>query len=865
MYRRRTAKASRIKGRQGEGNTRKKNSRSNRFQIQLGENQRQKNQLHAERGEREKEREVLMARGVNNRTPLKAKAGARTRSLVANDDDTERAQARANAPTRRKSLLAQAPVEEPSSALLLDNHQILDLFQNCIRLATENKINQRNTWELSLIDHLSDIIKVEENDTETNFQKASCTLEAGVKIYSLRVDSVHCEAYKVLGGINRTGAGVEETEGEDVDGDQQEGDEKEPGKKISNPSTTLESSFDALNIKKFDVAFTVDPLYHQTSAHFDEGGAKGLLLNTLSVYNDCRIVFDSLDTPGNSMKVGMTQNKESLDTIDMLFIKDCIEQMVIGMQTKREISPTLQEILRSLDDPYRNSAEAITYIQNSDETIDRSVDGEDAMDGSFDVQPDEFECNENVGGVEDNLNNMSPDSHGSFDQEKTEVRFGYSDFVFEDDKNLMSEHTLDYLFLGMGVSSKSNAWAGPEHWKFRRLKDVQQSSDVQNEVSAKDNKSKKRKREPFSVDFLNPTETENVTLFGPPKSQRTLLLPQNSAFNRTTLPEDCHYQPEEFVKLFLLPSVMCIGKKGRTVNDDFLEHANSFEQSVMWDNKDGFDPTWDDAQDDSDVENLNVNMVVQPRKVQKIEVDYDKTSKQVDVHVLKRTLWFSIQDVCSTTKMDEGQKAETAMSFQGLLSNFPADCGAAAPEDISVHLCFICLLHLANEHCLSIQDQASLDDLSIRMPVESQKFNIGDGDNIVNNDVRVDIRHVTIGPWKGLAEKFGIGKSHREEDYGEEHEEETSNAREKVKSDHTPFKVETKVEIKSFEGQVDAELLDKWLKQLEVYFSVHNVTEAQRITFARLKIEGHALVWWETHLTTCENKKASYCEILARI
>lgn len=34
------------------------------------------------------------------------------------------------------------------------------------------KINQKNTWELNLIDHLCEIIKVEEeNDTETNFQK----------------------------------------------------------------------------------------------------------------------------------------------------------------------------------------------------------------------------------------------------------------------------------------------------------------------------------------------------------------------------------------------------------------------------------------------------------------------------------------------------------------------------------------------------------------------------------------------------------------------------------------------------------------------------------------------------------------------
>jgi len=36
--------------------------------------------------------------------------------------------------------------------------------------------------------------------------QASCTLEAGVKIYALRVDSVHSEAYKVLGGISRAGS-----------------------------------------------------------------------------------------------------------------------------------------------------------------------------------------------------------------------------------------------------------------------------------------------------------------------------------------------------------------------------------------------------------------------------------------------------------------------------------------------------------------------------------------------------------------------------------------------------------------------------------------------------------------------------------
>jgi len=39
------------------------------------------------------------------------------------------------------------------------------------------KINQKNTWDLDLIDHLTDIIRAEDdNNTETNFQMVSCLL-----------------------------------------------------------------------------------------------------------------------------------------------------------------------------------------------------------------------------------------------------------------------------------------------------------------------------------------------------------------------------------------------------------------------------------------------------------------------------------------------------------------------------------------------------------------------------------------------------------------------------------------------------------------------------------------------------------------
>lgn len=48
-------------------------------------------------------------------------------------------------------------------------------------------------------------------------------------------------------------------------------------------------------MKKLELEFAVDPLFKKASADFDEGGAKGLLLNHLSIDSEGRIVFDSSD------------------------------------------------------------------------------------------------------------------------------------------------------------------------------------------------------------------------------------------------------------------------------------------------------------------------------------------------------------------------------------------------------------------------------------------------------------------------------------------------------------------------------------------------------------------------------------------
>ena len=83
--------------------------------------------------------------------------------------------------------------------------QVANLYNNCLKLASENKISSKNTWALPLIDHISDLVQPSTDEGQTNFQRASVTLDAGVVIYAHRVDSVHVDAFRVLGGLSRAG------------------------------------------------------------------------------------------------------------------------------------------------------------------------------------------------------------------------------------------------------------------------------------------------------------------------------------------------------------------------------------------------------------------------------------------------------------------------------------------------------------------------------------------------------------------------------------------------------------------------------------------------------------------------------------
>lgn len=107
---------------------------------------------------------------------------------------------------------------------------ILANFEEWMKMATDNKINATNSWNFALIDYFHDMSLLKEGDG-VNFQKASCTLDGCVKIYTNRVDSVATETGKLLSGLadsgNKKKKGGDDddgAEGEDEDGEEEDGE-----------------------------------------------------------------------------------------------------------------------------------------------------------------------------------------------------------------------------------------------------------------------------------------------------------------------------------------------------------------------------------------------------------------------------------------------------------------------------------------------------------------------------------------------------------------------------------------------------------------------------------------------------------------
>ena len=371
--------------------------------------------------------------------------------------------------------------------------------------------------------------------------------------------------------------------------------------------------------------------------------------------------------------------------------------------------------------------DAITFAEYDEDDEDNVPSGGNGDVGfNVDVEEEDWGLSDGVGGFDNN------------DDENDWGRLGNDE---EDDyeNNLTTDTgSLDWV-ANVAIGGK-HAWAGPSHWHFKKTSTASTSQvtkyDENGEpikVSTADNKEKKKKGErDLTYDFENLPELDDKC-FDMAEDPNDLLLKSELTTSDTLLPPDLGYEAEDLIKLFLKPQfVNTVMAPKRTAvrseinfhdDDNNLFIANNDDEFSGGDFGGGFNDDDDNIQRDEDGNELvgaaggwnddgDNGLVDAPRKVEKIEVNYARTTKVVDIRALKQTIWKDLEE--------ENETVEQKHSFHEIISQFPEQNPAGRLEDISVHMAFICALHLANEHGLVIKSVPEMNDLVIsNVPTEA--------------------------------------------------------------------------------------------------------------------------------------------------
>ena len=81
------------------------------------------------------------------------------------------------------------------------------------------------------------------------------------------------------------------------------------------------------------------------------------------------------------------------------------------------------------------------------------------------------------------------------------------------------------------------------------------------------------------------------------------------------------------------------------------------------------------------------------------------TSKTVDIKKLKETMWAELNKKNSKNPVLNTEKN----SFLSIVGALPSSMSSNEVENLSIHSCFITILHLANEHNLKLEQTAPCD------------------------------------------------------------------------------------------------------------------------------------------------------------
>ncbi|SCV01530.1 LANO_0F12244g1_1 [Lachancea nothofagi CBS 11611] len=140
-----------------------------------------------------------------------------------------------------------------------------------------------------------------------------------------------------------------------------------------------------------------------------------------------------------------------------------------------------------------------------------------------------------------------------------------------------------------------------------------------------------------------------------------------------------------------------------------------------------------DGLDDSNSASLDLRAggsagLAQPLGKPDVKVTYSRVSKKVDVKRLKDNIWSSISKaVKERLGQEEAEQSTTSeiggaesgaivkLNFTDITERISKMYSGERKKDLSTSFCFICLLHLANEHGFAVEPTEEFDDLAVKI------------------------------------------------------------------------------------------------------------------------------------------------------
>ncbi|NXW01894.1 CND2 protein, partial [Fregetta grallaria] len=608
-----------------------------------------------------------------------------------NDDEQERRQRRRSKATDLQlgstdsPLGLASPAPRQAEAWLLaipqwSNAQISDHYSACIKLSTENKITTKNVFGLHLIDYMIEILQQKDSDP-SSFKMAAGTLDASAKIYSVRVDAVHADTYKVLGGLGNDPASTKDVDSPEREDSPAPEAVKRVQTKKKHSFKTIEQNLNNINVSEANRRCEVDLMFQKTAASFDECSTAGIFLtgmHTQSCHSE--LLFDSKIVPLPSSETLTVPNTDPVKVMDLKsLLAQCIEKHPIcsslaGFQFMKWDAESHEESVSALLDKFKKSDQVFDIDAEIDSDVEDCVPT--LPDDNFNSDSPKSTVVEKIGEFRENLN-----SFGTVQEQSKRidaVPFG------EGDIGSMCLHLSmkpgEYSYFSPRTLSM---WAGPEHWRFKPRHKYADSEKETKKRSAK---------KAFEMNFDEDIDFE--AYFRKTKASATLAksILESQNVKSTTLPTDFNYDPKNILQLFLKPTVkLCrtsepnssldhedeIGKYDYNNPNDTSNFCPALQAA---DSDDDNDPVrfmgqmgefnltahteGQDAELNGVVGNVDItaygelNLIAEPQKVNKIAIQYAKTAKQMDMRRLKKNMWDLLTDGQKKKTVAETEDAE---------------------------------------------------------------------------------------------------------------------------------------------------------------------------------------------------------------